>query len=428
VTTSPEEAERRALIAVRAGLDEAVDSGPAAVAAWCGELAVAVEALGAIELAALARAAATAGGASSELLALCRRLCDEGSPATAATLLAGAHRHAPDDSAIALAQVEALGAAGRHDDARRLLQTMHPWLLPDLDRGMALAWHAALDGDLAEAEAWLPRLAASTAPAHRVRAAELAGMIARASAIRGVTALDRRDLRGWHFVITGGLLLHCSPHGRAVMNGRYGFIHDGYDDCLAGIRRAAAVLATWQRPVARVLAPPDRASAALALAAASDLGCRIEPWTDGDDGAGLIVVHDLAWLTPAQQDGLATHHPGQILYVHAASWTVAPPFTPDLVTRLHEHARAPWDSHQSLDATTGDLHDVPGDPAGVELLATRIRGAELAIDALADLPALVELAAAAGAVRGDHAAGGLRDHGRRRPARFDSPVPSARFA
>jgi hypothetical protein len=46
-------------------------------------------------------------------------------------------------------------------------------------------------------------------------------MLARADVARAVMPLDLRDLRGWHYLLTGGILWFLSPWGLdAGMTGR----------------------------------------------------------------------------------------------------------------------------------------------------------------------------------------------------------------
>jgi hypothetical protein len=115
-----------------------------------------------------------------------------------------------------------------------------------------------------------------------------------------------------------------------------------------------------------------------------------------------------------------------VLHCHAASWTREPPFAPDLVTRLHQYYRAPWDGHSGVDPRTGEPVRVPADDAELATLAARI--AEAPRDPPdGDLDALLALTEAARAVEGDAAAVPLRDRGARRRAWCGSPVPSQRF-
>lgn len=100
-------------------------------------------------------------------------------------------------------------------------------------------------------------------------------MLARAGVMRGVTPLDGRDLRGWHYALTGGVLASLSPHGvHAGMTGRWGFLADSGQECAFALRRLRLVLDAAGAAAApeSVALLPDRSSRILGLAAAAVLG------------------------------------------------------------------------------------------------------------------------------------------------------------
>jgi hypothetical protein len=259
--------------------------------------------------------------------------------------------------------------------------------------------------------------------------AALAGMLERAGALQGVAPLDARDLRGWHFVVTGGLLLHISPFGLDEgMNGRYAYTQDSEARCLEGIRRAGAALSAWKLSPPRVFVLPDRASAALARAAAAVLGLPEAPWPEGGTPEpGLIVAYDLRRLDGEVLQSLKDHRPGQILFAHAACWTEEPPFVADLTTYLYQMNAAPWDARLGFDPEKQAAIEVPADESSVETLAERIANASLEEGALADLAALAAFAEAAAHAGGDAALGAMLTGGARRRQREGSPVKSSRF-
>lgn len=420
---------RFALAELRGMLDAAEQAGREALAEWFVLLERAGGAVAGPAFAAVVRGALRDPDDPLALGALGRLLHAEALPRMAVTLLARAHRIAPANEEILAALVSALGADGQHASACAVLRDAPAPHGLSLSRRGVLARHALLAGDLDGPRQCLPELMRSADPAHQDLACVIGGMLARADAVAGVSALDGRDLRGWHFVVTGGLLLHVSPHGiTAGMNGRYAFVHDSYASCLEGLRRVAVVLARLGRPIERVLAPGDRASAILGRAAALALACPVLDWPhEGAAAAGLVVVYDLAGLTPASRQALRAHHRDQVLYCQGASWTEEPPFAADLVMRLHQFSRAPWDSHVGVDPVTGESREVPPDDADVMTLAARIAEAPRDAAADADLSVLLALAEAARTVGGDAAAGALRSVGPRRRAWCGSPVQSLRF-
>lgn len=420
---------RFALAELRRVLDVVEQAGRDALVEWLALLERAGGALAGPAFAAAVHGALRDPDAPSALASLGRRLHAEALPRMAATLLGRAHRIAPLDQEILAALTSALAADGQHARACAVLRDAPALHGSSLGRRGVLARHALLAGDLDEPRRCLPELIRSDDPAHRDLARVIGGMLARVDAIASVSALDRRDLRGWHFVVTGGLLLHVSPHGiEAGMNGRYAFVHDSYESCLEGLCRVAAVFAALRRPIKRVLVLGDRSSAILGRAAADVLAC---PLADGSDlrtaGPGIVIAYDLDGLAPVSREGLRTHRPDQVLYCHGASWTEEPPFAADLLMRLHQFNRAPWDGHTVVDPVTGEWREVPHDDADVATLAARIAAATHDPAADTDLKALLTLVEAARAVYGDAAAGALRGTGSRRRAWCGSPVPSLRF-
>lgn len=137
--------------------------------------------------------------------------------------------------------METAGAALDTEGWRRALSllasvTAEVWRVPlaePLARAAAAPSDAAALGALgsaliAEREAALAASVLALSPTTEAEvhmAARVERMLVRADALTGVTPLDDRDLRGWHFVMTGGLLLHVAPEGQGV-RGRYASLAD----------------------------------------------------------------------------------------------------------------------------------------------------------------------------------------------------------
>jgi hypothetical protein len=170
-------------------------------------------------------------------------------------------------------------------------------------------------------------------------------------------------------------------------------------------RMAATLLARAHR-----IAPRDEAILAQLVSALA---------ADGQHARACAVLRD---------DQLRLHRADQVLFCHGTSWTEEPPFATDLVTRLHQFCRAPWDRHIGVDSATGASHEVPDDDSDVTTLAARIATAPVDPDADIELPALLALVEASRALEGEAAAGALRRTGPRRRAWCGSPVQSLRFA
>jgi hypothetical protein len=68
------------------------------------------------------------------------------------------------------------------------------------------AYNALMAGNLDKAAAGFGRLPEPRDTAWAPAREKVRRMLARAGIARAVTALDRQDLRGWHYVLTGGVL------------------------------------------------------------------------------------------------------------------------------------------------------------------------------------------------------------------------------
>lgn len=252
---------------------------------------------------------------------------------------------------------------------------------------------------------------------------QVEGFLQRVDAYETLRQLDGRDLRGWHFVLTGGILLHCSPFGSEVMNGRYGMLFDHAALQLECIQRVAALLKACDKPISTVFALPDQASQILATATARYLGCPVQPWPPaGTNEAGLIVAYALADIGSTVGATLAVHQPGQIFWAHICSWQANIPVAPDLVSLLAEHNLSPWSEQRA-----NYEGSAPRRTGSIEALAEEILAAPLAEDALTDLADLCQWVALLPALAVNHAPGIARDHGLRQGFYADSPVPSNSF-
>jgi hypothetical protein len=347
-------------------------------------------------------------------------LIDENLDGIAATFLARALLLAPGEQQIVSELVIALEGAGLNSQAVGVLLGAWPSLEGAFVFHYLLAFDSLMTCDRDEPRkqlAALDRLASNDD--ERVMAARIRTMLARADAISTVSALDARDLRGWHYVVTGSLLLHRSPYGLDEgMNGRYAFTQDSPTRCRAALARLRAVHEAWDRPVTCVLDVGERESTILATAAASVLGAPLRPWSA--DERGLVVAYDLAKLDDAILAQLQPYRAGQLLFAHATCWTSPPPITPDVVTYLHQYNESPWGERLKIDPATNKSTRAPAETAPASELASAIATAtpNEDDDGVPDLDALVKLARAILPFPKD---------GMRPRQRTDSPVKSSRF-
>jgi hypothetical protein len=398
-----------------------------------GVLAQIAEPIAGGEVAGLLRGAAERPDDPEALYELGYQLIEQGLHGIAATVLARGLSFAPGNEAFVTELVCALEGSDRSAAACQVLRAAPQLVEESFACRYLLAFNAIMSAHLETPRAlWagLEKLADPTNEGHDFMRATVAGMLARAGAIAGVAKLDDTDLRGWHFVVTGGLLTHVSPFGfEEGMHGRYAFTQDFPSRCVEGIHRLRAVLGAFRVAPPRLLYLPDRDSEIFGLAAAELLGLPATPWPAGgdDEGPALIVAYDLANVEPDALRSLDPRRAGQILFAHAASWTDPPPFAPDVATYLYQVNQLFWGERLGVDPATHETRPQPPDTRPVEAIALEIVEAEPEDGALDDLPGLVALAEKIATLDPPHGQGAFASPGERRRFWPTSAVKSSRF-
>ncbi len=321
----------------------------------------------------------------------------------------------PGQASVVSELAVALERIGRSDQARDLLLA-HPALLDDFWLRYLLCFNAVVAGDLDTARTQLvelqvePDIEGSDIVVGRIHA-----MLRRSERLAGTCSLDFRDLRGWHYVINGSLLLELSPWGfDQGMAGRYAFLQDSPASMRDSLCALLTALAAWSRPLAQVVELPERGSRITARALGRLAGLPVVPWKPGV--RGQVVAYDIAQL-PGELLVELRDRGDTLLYARAACWTQPPPIVPELIGLLHQSLIPPWGELIRSDAETGQTSRQLASTEPDDVWAERI---ELAV-APGDPPERVEppemlerVAAVAVPDRGD---------------RFweASPVKSARF-
>jgi hypothetical protein len=265
---------------------------------------------------------------------------------------------APQAATVRMELVSALEAEGRHAEAVRVLagsDAMDRWIGRYL-----LVFNSLMAGDIDGARQFYTRLGPPEEPSHNAMLGRLTAMLRRVQRLTGAADLDApiptpqdpratlgtADLRGWHFVLNGGVLTTLSPYGAdAGMNGRYAYLAETLSSCHWAVHRLDVALRAARRRPRTVALLPDRSSRILGLAAAELLGLQAWDWRPQMEGA-LVVAYSLTDLAPQVLSGLASA-PGQLLLEHATSWTDPPPVAADATTLLHQVVLAPWDGRRT---------------------------------------------------------------------------------
>jgi hypothetical protein len=326
------------------------------------------------------------------------QLIEDGLPAIAATVLRRCYDAVGDSEQVITELVAALEGMMAYRDAAGFLRDL-PLLGDSFLCRYLYAFNATLAGDLAVARMMHPKLVPEDRD-QEVMAARIAGFIARADLLAGVTPLDERDLRGWHHVVTGGVLTHLSPFGYdEPMRGRYAWLQDSAQRIVTGVTRLARVLAAWGIAPPCVYAPPGPGHDIVAALVATRFALPLAPWPAvGVPAPGIIVVYDLATIDPREVPRLLDIRPDQILYAHASPWAVDGPIAADVTTVLCQTLRPPWGPRLTV-AGGGEVRTTAPDPRGASEIAAELALAgELGDDdtAVDDLAGLDRLVAAVG--------------------------------
>jgi len=344
---------------------------PAELPRWLdlvGELAAR---RGASSLADLAYAAVRDPDSPDQLYDLGYALIDAGAPAIAATILWRCLDLVGESEEVVCELVAALESALAYSDAFVILGAHQQLRAQSFMCRYMYAFNAVMTGRLDIVRAELPGIAPDSHETADM-ADTLAAMLARADRVAGVCPLDTRDLRGWHYVLSGGLLAHQSPYGfDEPMHGRYAWFADTLAHVAFGIARLGELVRGID--VGCVYAPPGRDHEIVATAAAKQLGLPLAPWPAiGVPAPGLVVLYDLAELPAGELAKLQQRRADQVVYAHASPWTTDSPIAADITTLLYQSLVAPWGESMVIDPDSRQVTSAPPDERPVEEIAEEL--------------------------------------------------------
>jgi hypothetical protein len=356
---------------------------------------------------------------------------DRGAGYLAVRPLARALELAPDAGPVLSELVAALEQDGQHARAVAVLEEHEP-VLGWLHR-FQYVYNALMAGDLGKATDGFGRLPEPADAAWLPAREKVRRMLARADTARPVTSLDHRDLRGWHYVLTGGILATLSPCGfDAGMTGRWAYLSDSPAGCAAALARLLLILDAGGTAPESVALLPDRSSQILGTAAAAVLGLPATGF-DPDRPAAhcLVVAYDLTTADPAAVAALRQRAPGQVLFERATCWTAPPRVSADVSGLLGQVVVPSW-AGQLCRLDDGTAGHGPADDRPVEAIAAEIArdapepdegDGSTPPDTGEGLRRFTEAITAAGVGEGDGGwLGGLREY-----VADVGPVPSSRF-
>jgi hypothetical protein len=249
---------------------------------------------------------------------------------------------APDAVPVLSELVAALEHDGQHARAVAVLEE-HESAMQWVHR-FQYVYNALMAGNLEKAAEGFGRLPvpedAVWAPARE----KVRRMLGRAGIARTVTSLDRQDLRGWHYVLTGGVLGSLSPYGfDQGMTGRWAYVSDSVKGCTAALHRLKLILDAAGAAPESVALLPGRSSRILGTAAAAALGLPAADFDPDQPAAhSLVVAYDLTETEPGAVAALRERAVGQILFERATRWTNPPRVTADVSGLLGQVVVPPW--------------------------------------------------------------------------------------
>ena len=286
--------------------------------------------------------------------------------------LARALELAPDAAPVLSELVTALEQDGQHARAVAVLEEHEPVMQLRWLPRFQYVYNALMAGDLETAAEGFGRLPEPEDTAWAPAREKVRRILARVGTARAVTSLDRQDLRGWHYVLTGGVLATLSPYGFSAMTGRWAYLSDSAGGCAAALHRLRLILGSAGAAPEAVALLPDRSSRILGAAAAAVLGLPAKDFDPGEPAANcLVVAYDLTGTDPDAVAALRERAPGQVLFERATCWTDPPRITADVSGLLRQTVVPPW-AAQMRRFDDGTVGQGPEDNRPAEAVAAEI--------------------------------------------------------
>ena len=307
-------------------------------------------------------------------------------PDLASAVLSYALRESPQDIRILYELTASLEMQGLYEIALKYLKDSNTEAF--LARYL-MAFNTLMTGDIAESKKITATLTADSESSN-YKLNRLRNIFARIEAVDGVTPLDNSDYRGWHFILTGGLLLHF-PDPTENSYGQYEYLEDSESLCKEGIYRLCSIFDVWEMVIPRILSFDNPESHRLGLAFSYMLGIPEKKVVIPDE-AGLLVIYDHSNIIPEVMDIISKHKSGSQVYCHASQFTREYKVAPDFTNLMYSSIISPWDRHIIFPRRP----ELPTSPPteSDEQLAKRIVSSDIQKSNLNDLQKLLDLAEA----------------------------------
>ena len=186
--------------------------------------------------------------------------------------------------------------------------------------------------------------------------------------------LETADLRAWHFIQHGGVILktaggYFEDGSRA---GRFDVLDLRADMVAFLLERLAGLIERLELEV-EVVAPTGPVAAPLAHALAARLGAEAVKDIVGREGRPTLLVAANAGELEPLCAGLAKHRPDLHVFALNLDWSRDAAVLPDVAGILSQRAFLPWEERYAMDPDTKAMRSLPADERPPAVL-----GAELA--------------------------------------------------
>ncbi len=301
-------------------------------------------------------------------------LYEEGLPGIGATVLARADELAPGQLPVITELVAALEACNMCSVAVNVLRKYPELTSSEFILAYQLFFNSLMSNDLSKTHdifVTLQELAAGNDD-YKFMTDRVRGFLSRVDQMRAASPLDSVDLRGWHYVTTGGILTYLSPYGYPEpMRGRFAMTQDSIAQIRLGISNLQRVIERKKIPIHSVTPLEDRASQIVGAAIAKALGYPLRSWS-GNEPNTIVAAYDLSAVDLKPYEQLRERNPGQLLFSHVLEWVRSCPIAPDVVTLLYQFNSAPWEKQLRVNEDGGGTTYSDPDDRPAEIIADEI--------------------------------------------------------
>ncbi len=184
----------------------------------------------------------------------------------------------------------------------------------------------------------------STQEYHTTFLERIRNFIARYDRLFGKLSIVNDDLRQWHYILNGSIVLYYSPYGWEQMHGRFGLIQESIGTLKIGLTRMAEAIQKLNLSVEHILYVDNYQSKILAKAFSELTKIPLKEISEKNaNEKGLVVLYKRKNMSPELYEQLQQKHEGQYLWVHSWDWVNVHGYEADFITHLSQMTSDPWE-------------------------------------------------------------------------------------